>query len=446
MSNDPQNLPALRGSGMNRNTPGTDPVGEIGPQPWMQAPETVAVIRALTAEGGDVRFVGGCVRDSFARRPIGDIDLATPMKPETVIALLEKAGLRAIPTGIEHGTVTALSGDRHYEITTLRVDVETDGRHAKVAFTDDWIADAARRDFTINAMSCSVDGAIYDPFNGLDDLGHGRVRFVGIARERIAEDVLRLLRFFRVYATYGAPPADIDALAACRAMASELPKLSGERVRAELLRILLAPNADEAIVMMRGQGVFDHLLPQATNIGRLRMMAWLDSRAIRLSNISPEPIRRLAALLDTNRAGAEAIAERLRLSVAEREHLVALAEPSTDIAPGIPDAAFRRLLHKVGAERVRDQALMLWAQRLSIAPHLPREDSHAWQQLLSQTASWQSIEFPLKGRDVLAAGIAPGPDVGEILARAETWWADGDFRADRDACLAYLRMLIAARG
>ena len=209
-----------------------EPTGKLPLLPWMTAPETRAVLAALTAEGAEVRFVGGCVRDSVLKRPVGDIDIATPDPPRKVIELLERAGVKAVPTGIDHGTVTAVVGDSRFEVTTLRVDVETYGRRAKVSFTDDWMADAARRDFTINSLSCTPEGNIFDPFGtGLGDLGDERVRFVGNARDRVEEDLLRLLRYFRFHATFGRPPPDPDALAACRALAHRLPELSGERVR-----------------------------------------------------------------------------------------------------------------------------------------------------------------------------------------------------------------------
>ena len=183
------------------------PVGKLHPQPWMTAPETRLVLEALAEAGCEVRFIGGCVRDAVLKRPVRDIDLALPLPPDQVINLLRQAGIKVIPTGVDHGTVTAVVSSMHFEITTLRMDVETYGRRAKVAFIDDWSADAARRDFTFNALSCTPDGDIYDYFDGLEDLGHGRVRFVGDARDRIGEDVLRLLRFFRFYAHYGRPPA-----------------------------------------------------------------------------------------------------------------------------------------------------------------------------------------------------------------------------------------------
>ena len=221
----------------------------------MTAPATRAVTEALSAEGATVRFVGGCVRDAVLGRDAKDVDIATPDPPETVIALLEAAGLKAVPTGIAHGTVTAVADGTPFEVTTLRHDVETDGRHAKVAFTDDWVADAARRDFTLNALYCDADGALYDPVGGIEDARRGRVRFVGDARARIEEDALRLLRFFRFHAHYGRGEADATALAACRELAPLLANLSGERLRDETLKLLAAPESAPVVALMIDMGV-----------------------------------------------------------------------------------------------------------------------------------------------------------------------------------------------
>lgn len=418
------------------------PTGKLSPQAWMEAPETRAVIAALTAQGAEARFVGGCVRDAVAHRPVTDIDIATKEPPEKVIKLLEAAGIRAIPTGIEHGTVTAVIGDRHFEITTLRIDVATDGRRAKVAFTDDWVADAARRDFTINTLSCTPAGDIFDPFDGLPDLAHGRVRFVGNAAERIKEDGLRLLRFFRFYATYGRPPPDVNALAACRALAPMLDNLSGERVRDELLRILMAPDPAEVVNLMRGERVLERILPEADDSGRLRALAWLETKAVRIDAVAPEPIRRLAALVKTDRAGAEAVAQRLRLSNQESERLATLAAPPVAVTPDLDARARRRALHRLGADTVRDLALLAWASEVAIAPHGPKGRNGAWIELLDEADAWRPLTFPLKGRDALALGLAEGPRVGALLAEVEAWWEDGDFRAGREECLAKLKLLI----
>jgi poly(A) polymerase len=236
--------------------------------PWLAAPESRRVLAALAADGRPARFVGGCVRDALLdpARDVADLDLATPERPERVMALCRAAGLKVIPTGLKHGTVTVHDGARTYEVTTLRRDVATDGRHAVVEFTDDFAADAARRDFTINAMSCDAEGRLFDPFNGREDLAAGRVRFVGDARARIVEDYLRILRYFRFYARFGRAPVDAEALGACAALAGGIGRLSGERVRQELLKLLVAPGAVASLGLMREAGVLGHVLPEADTI------------------------------------------------------------------------------------------------------------------------------------------------------------------------------------
>ena len=298
-------------------------------QPWMHAPATEAVIAALTAGGAEVRFVGGCVRDALLGRPVTDIDIATPDEPKRVIELLEAAGLKAVPTGIEHGTVTAVALHQPFEVTTLRRDVETYGRRAKVAFTDDWTADASRRDFTFNSMSCAPDGRLHDPFGGAADLEARRVRFVGDAEARIREDVLRLLRFFRFYAHYGAPPPDAEALAAVRIMAALLPTLAGERVAAETFKLLAAPDPAPVLVLMRDSGVLPHFLPEAQRLERLGHLTAIEGSL----SLGAAPPRRLAAALEGGEPAARAVARRFRLSNALSERVVqALGTPTPSLA------------------------------------------------------------------------------------------------------------------
>ncbi len=419
-----------------------DPTGKISPQPWLTAPETRTVVEALTADGTEVRFVGGCVRDAMAQRPVEDVDIGTPDKPETVIGLLEKAGIKALPTGIEHGTVTAVVGDKKFEITTLRRDVETDGRRAKVAFIDDWMIDSERRDFTINALSATPDGDVYDPHDGIYDLAYGIIRFVGLAADRIEEDVLRLLRFFRFYGLFGRPPPDQDAMAACRSQADKLPGLSGERIRDEMFKILLVPEPADIAVLMRGLGIFDHILPEAGDVGRRRMIGWLETRAIKIDSVAPDPLRRLAALLDTNAEGAEAVAGRFKLSNPRARRLLALAAPLADIGPDADAAAVNRALRRLGPDTVRDLALLAWAGELAITPRLPAERTQAWIGLLETCDGWQGVAFPISGEDVVALGDAEGPRIGELLARVEDWWEDGDYAAARDECLEKLKSLL----
>jgi poly(A) polymerase len=399
----------------------------ISPQSWMTDPATRAVLEALAAGGEEARFVGGSVRDALLGRPIEDIDIATPAPPERVSELLRAAGIKVVPTGLAHGTVTAVIPPRHFEITTLRHDVETFGRHARVAFGADWASDAARRDFTINAIFLSPDGAIDDPVGGLDDLREGRVRFVGAPATRIAEDVLRLLRYYRFEARFGNGMGDPAARAACRAAAQLLPSLSAERVGQELIKLLAAPDPVPALRMMQEDGVLAVALPEARRLDRLR----------RLIELEPErdPLRRLAALVEIDKAAAMALADRLRFSNAWRDRLAGLAQP-WPLDPTAGARARRRQLYDFGAERYRDLALLLAAAG-HIAPDRLAE-------LLTFCRDWRPPPFPLKGRDVLALGIPPGEPVGQLLAAVRQWWEDADFTPDRAQCLARLREIAVA--
>ncbi|MGE5504156.1 MAG: CCA tRNA nucleotidyltransferase [Actinomycetota bacterium] len=415
------------------------PLGQLPPQPWMEAPETRKVVAALTAEGAEVRFVGGCVRDAVLKRPIKDIDIATHDPPERVMALLDKAGIHVIPTGIAHGTVTAVIGKEHFEITTLREDVETFGRHARVAFTDDWAADAARRDFTMNTLFADPKGRIYDPFNGLQDMGAGRVRFVGDPMKRIGEDVLRLLRFFRFHAHYGRPPMDRQALSACRRMAPKLVNLSGERVSGEIIRLLQAPDPASVLLVMRNEHVLRHVLPEGTAFGRLRVLCWLESRAMVRPSVRPDPIRRLGALVETDHDGAVAVGERLKLSNHQTARLVAIAAPKLVPAADMDDRAVRRALHKVGADTFRDLVLVAWAGNRSLESRVDAAESDAWQRLLDAADTWTPVDMPIKGRDLMSMGLPHGPRIGKLLAELEAWWEANDYRPGREEMLQRAR-------
>lgn len=418
--------------------------GHLPPQDWMTAPETQAVLEALQADGTEVRFVGGCVRDALLRRPVSDVDIATPDAPETVIELLARAGLRAVPTGLKHGTVTAVAGGRGFEVTTLRVDVETYGRHAKVAFTDDWTADAARRDFTLNALYLAPDGTLYDAFGGLEDLKARRIRFVGRAADRIREDVLRLLRFFRFYAHFGTPPPDPDALDACAEFAHLVPRLSAERVWAELRKLLSAPAPAPVLALMRDHGVLVHVLPEAVDIDRLDALTAIQDDLSGLdgtpSTDDPDPVLRLAATLHGDAAGARALAERLRFSNAERDRLERIETALPGFAPEDRPRARRRRLYELGAGLYRDLVLLHWATRRAIAP-VPPEEVERYEDNLAAAAAWRRPALPVKGRDALSLGVEKGPRVGELIAAVERWWADEDFQPGREACLAKLEAL-----
>jgi poly(A) polymerase len=411
------------------------PVEKITPQPWMAASETRQVIEALTKEGAEARFVGGCVRDAVLGRPVKDVDIATPLVPEEATRLLEAAGLKVVPTGIAHGTVTAVSAHRPYEITTLRRDVETDGRHAKVAFTDDWQGDAARRDFTMNALSCRPTGELYDYFGGLKDLRQGRVRFVGDAKERIREDVLRLLRFYRFLAHYGRGAPDAAARTACRDMATQLPSLSAERLRDETLKLLKAPSPHDVLVLMHNDKVLAAYLPEATDIQKLSRLVTIERRwgeRVRMG----DPVRRLAMLLrDPGKAGE--VATRLRFSNKDRERLEALRAPMP-FAPPLDERSIRRECYRLGPELLIDRTLLFWAVE-------GNPDNAALERMLDAVEAWEPLALPVKGDDVLALGVPTGEAVGTALRQIEEWWIGEDFKPGRDEALARLKQVIGPR-
>ena len=393
----------------------------IAPQPWMVEPATRRLLGALSAGGVEARFVGGSVRDALLGRPIGDIDIATPASPERVIELLEKTGIKAVPTGLAHGTITAIVPPRHFEITSLRRDVETYGRRARVAFDADWASDAARRDFTINAIFLALDGAIDDPVGGLADLRARRVRFVGDPATRIAEDVLRLLRYYRFEARFGTGTGDLETRAACRAAAHLLPTLSGERVAQELVRLLETPDPIAVLQMMQEDSVLEVVLPEARRLDRLRRLIEIESEA--------DPLLRLAALIEVDGEGAATVAARLRFSNAWRDRLCGLSRP-WPLDPQADGPGQRRTLYHLGAKRYHGIALLLAAEG-EMSPGRLSE-------LLAIAGNWMPPVFPLAGRDVTALGIPPGERVGRLLAAVRDWWEEGDFTADRTRCLIYL--------
>lgn len=417
------------------------PLGQLGPLPWRDWSETKAVVAALTADGQEVRFIGGCVRDGILKIPPQDIDFATPDTPEQVMALLERAGIRAIPTGLAHGTVTAVIQPRQFEITTLRRDVATDGRHAEVEWTEDWQADAARRDFTINALSARPDdGAIYDYFNGIDHLAQGRVVFIGRAQDRVTEDYLRILRFFRFFSRFGKPPADADALAACTSLASKLATLSAERIRDEILKIIVANDAAEIMLLMRGARVFEHILPELQNFGRLRQLAFLESRGLSRADVAVDPLRRLAALLPDDGDIASQVAARLRLSNADTDRLAAMITALARLPAVTATLTERRAaLHRLGGDITRDALLLTWADERATNSRIDPTFTHCHTDFLHEITEWDSPAFPLKGRDLEALGVVPGREMGSLLASLEAWWTDRGCTDGAEVVLAEAR-------
>ncbi len=395
------------------------------------------LLSRLTAEDDTARFVGGCVRDTVAGREIGDIDVATEATPDRVMALLDGRGIRAIPTGLAHGTVTAAVDGTVYEITTLRRDVETDGRRARVAFTDDWKGDAARRDFSINALYLDADGTLYDPAGGLGDLEAGRVRFIGLPRDRLEEDVLRLLRFFRFHAWYGKGAPDAAATAACRDFAPRLSGLSGERVWAELRRILAAPDPGAALRPMDEVGALGRVVPGAEALDRLDRAAGIEAEL----DLDRSAIRRLAAVLVPEASVIGGLARRLRLSRAERARLEKAVETSADLIAAPDPSAIGERLYRWGERAFGDALAVACADRRAKG-----EDAEVFQRHARALAAWARPVFPVGGRDAIVLGAAPGPAIGRALEEVEAWWIASGFAPGREACLARLAAALERPG
>lgn len=403
-------------------------------QAWLSDPQTLKVMNALSANGKQPRFVGGCVRDALLRRPLYDIDIATPERPEMVVELLESMGIKTVPTGIEHGTITAVCEGRPFEITTLRSDIETDGRHAKVTFSDDWLVDATRRDFTFNAMSCDIEGKVYDPFDGFSDLKAGRVRFVGSALERIKEDYLRLLRFFRFSAHFGKGLADAQALSACSSLKTGLDGLSGERIAQEFLRLLEAPNPAKWISLMKKEGILDHIIPESQDSLLLEMLCAFEDK--------PDAIRRLAVLLPAKQDIVMGCAERLRLSNAQKKRLGLARRSVGTLIPSASENIVRCFLFHHGAVAARDQIMIYWAEK-GFSGIGPNE-----QNLLSMINAWETepVLFPLKGRDLMKSGLPAGPALGAALQAVQNWWCDTGCHANKEKCLEHFSLLQSQSG
>lgn len=387
--------------------------------PWMEAAAVRRLLEALAQGGVAARFVGGCVRDTLLGRAIGDIDLAVDKPPDTVVRALEAAAIKVVPTGIKHGTVTAVIDRRPFELTTLRRDVETDGRRAVVAYTDDWLVDAGRRDFTFNALYAAPDGRLFDPFDGRADLAAGRVRFIGDADRRIEEDRLRVLRFFRFYAWFGRPPIDGVGFAACRRNAATLGALSAERVAKELLRLLEAPAPADALEAMVEAGALDHWLPEYDGTTRLRALIGREGDL-------PDAVRRLAAIIASPAAG-----RRLRLSTQETMRLELMLAPENAVHLESDARGLRTQIYRLGTS--------LFIDRVLLAVDSPGD----WRAALALACSWTPPDLPVKGADLLKLGLRPGREVGRLLDAVEQWWIAGDFTADRAACLAELKRLAA---
>jgi poly(A) polymerase len=402
-------------------------------EPWLNAPETRAVMDALLADGGAARFVGGCVRNALMGVPVEDVDIATPMTPDEVTRRIEAAGMRAVATGIEHGTVTAISRSKPYEITTLRRDVSTDGRRATVAFSSDWAEDAERRDFTMNALYADVSGQVFDFTGGIADLEARRVRFIGDPAKRIAEDHLRILRLFRFHAWYGRGEIDSDGLRACGAARGQIKMLSGERIQKEMLRLMAADDPVPVLRAMAASGVLGEVLAGALHFERFQRLCTTDGDSF----FTPDALLRLGALL-SDEAQAGEIAVRWRLSNNDRDRLGAMLAMPVRVVSYLSVREVQRALYRYGVERFKDWVRLKWAED-------PKASNGVqWRALLALADSWTRPVFPLKGPDVMAAGVPHGPLVGRVLSEVEDWWVESDFTDDPFSLAERLKAVVQA--
>ncbi|MEL6858591.1 MAG: CCA tRNA nucleotidyltransferase [Pseudomonadota bacterium] len=386
---------------------------------WLEAASTGKIVAALeAARPGSARFVGGCVRNTLMGRPVDDMDIATQLQPEETLAALQAHEIRAIPTGIEHGTVTAIVAGEPFEITSLRRDVETDGRRAVVAFTEDWAEDAQRRDFRMNALYAAPDGEVFDPIGGgIEDALAGRVIFIGEADARLREDYLRILRFFRFNAWYGAG-IDESGLAACARQRSGLQKIARERIWKELKKLLAAPMPRVAVQAMAESGVLDEILPEHRGLDILHDLELTEQ----LTGVQPDPMLRLEALLPRSAMAVQHTQAALRLSNDEAARLTMWAAENLPNPVGMSARELRATLYWHGKQAVLDRALMAGADI---------------RDLLAAIRSWRRPDFPIGGDDALAIGLS-GKAIGEALSRVAEAWVESDFYLERDALLKLL--------
>lgn len=396
------------------------PLPSLAGAAWLASAGTRAVLDAIIAGGFDARVVGGAVRNALLGLPVKDVDIATTALPQDVIRLAASAGLGAVPTGVSHGTVTVIAHHHPIEVTTLRRDIETFGRQARVTFSTDWAEDAARRDFTLNALYCEVDGTVRDPLGGYADLIARRVRFIGEARDRIREDYLRILRFFRFTAAYAEGLPDADGLSASIELAPGLDQLSAERVRAELLRLLAAPRAVDIVAVMAEAGLIERLIGAKGDVGLLDRLCGIE-RAI---GRDADPLMRLAALSGGGRH-LTALGARLRLSNAESERLGRLVLPDPAFDPDTDEREARGFIYRFGAETFRDGVLLAWAASTAAT------DDAQWRGRFALAGTWKVPELPVRGADLLDRGLAEGPAIGRVVRAFEDWWIGEDFPQDQ---------------
>ncbi|WP_316204672.1 MULTISPECIES: CCA tRNA nucleotidyltransferase [unclassified Bradyrhizobium] len=387
--------------------------------PWLRSGPAARVLALLNCDGEEARVVGGAVRNALLGIPIGDVDIATTALPAEVVRRAKAAAIKSVPTGIDHGTVTLVLEGHPFEVTTLRLDTETFGRKAKVEFGRDWVGDAHRRDFTMNALSVSADGLVHDYVGGLADIAARRVRFIGDPAQRIAEDYLRILRFFRIHAAFGHGEPDREGYLACIAARAGLVTLSAERVRMEMLKLLVADGAAGALTAMVDAGLLTSILGGVAYLGPFAAMV----AAERELGLSPNPIRRLAALAVAVTEDARRLGTRLKLSNAETKALDSMGHRWWRLASA-DEARARRLLYRLGETNYRDRLLLGWARAGR------DRDAPRWRDLALLPQRFSPPKFPLKAADFIARGIAEGPLLGHVLTLAEDAWLAADFPLD----------------
>jgi poly(A) polymerase len=399
---------------------------------WLKSGPTADVLGLLNGNGEEARVVGGAVRNALLGVAIGDIDIATTAVPEEVIRRAKAAGIKSVPTGIEHGTVTLVLDARPFEVTTLREDTETFGRKAKVAFGRDWAGDAHRRDFTINALSVGADGVVHDYVGGLDDIAVRRVRFIGDPGQRIEEDYLRILRFFRIHAAFGVGEPNRPGYLACIEARGGLASLSAERVRMEMLKLLIAAGALVAVRAMVDGGLLHAIFGGVAYTGPFAAMI----EAERVLGLMPDAVRRLAALGVAVTEDAKRLSTRLRLSNAEARRLDSMGHRWWRLG-GMDEARARQRLYRLGEDDYRDRLMLAWARsgRDAASPH--------WRELARLPQRWSAPKFPLKAADFIARGVAEGPVLGQALALAEDAWLAADFPLDQSALAALADQTVA---
>ena len=389
---------------------------------WISAPPLARLLALLDRDGEEARVVGGAARNALMGLALSDIDIATTAVPEEVMRRGTAAGMKAVPTGIAHGTVTLVVDGRPFEVTTLREDIETFGRKAKVAFGRDWKVDAQRRDFTMNALSVSRDGVVHDYVGGLADLRARRVRFIGDPAQRIAEDYLRILRFFRFQASYADGPPDRAGLHACIVARSGLDVLSRERVRVELMKLLVAPFAVPTLAVMAETGFVDRLLGSVPLLASFANMVKVETVAA----AAPDPVRRLAALATIVTEDAERLRHTLRLFNVEHARLASMADRWWQLSPALGEGA-RAVLYRLGPANYLDRVLVAWARSPQGAA------DPAWRDLAGLASRWTAPRFPIHAADLVSRGLARGPALGEALRAAEAAWIAAGFPLDRAA-------------